>query len=197
MGDVEAHPGHAFDDRARWRRPAGRHLDDVPEPALDRIGRVQQQVEHHRGAAHVGHPVLLDESEYQRGVDVAQAHVGPAGRGHAPGVRPSVAVKHRQGPQVARVRADAEREHLPHRVEVRAAVVADDALGIARGTRGVAEADGLPLVVGETVLEPGRPFADERLVVLLADEVSALAQRVVDVDHDRRRVHPFERLRDH
>ena len=158
---------------------------------------MQQQVEHDRGAAHVRDPVLLDEGEDLCGVHGPQTHVGAARRGHPPGVRPAVAVEHRQRPQVARACADAEREHLPDRVQVCAPVVADDALGVAGGPRRVAEADRLPLVVREAVLELGRPFVDERLVVLLADSLAALAQRIVDVDHHRRRIHSVERLCDH
>ena len=197
VGDVEAHLRHPFDDRARRRRASGRHLDDVPEPALDRVRRVQQQVEHDRRATHVGYPVLLDEREDQRGVDGPQAHVGAPRRGHSPGVRPAVAVEHRQRPQVARPCADAECEHLSHRVEVCTPVVAHDALGVAGRARRVAEADRLPLVVREAVVAIRRSLVEECFVVLLSDQVAALAQGIVDVDHDRRCVHPFERLCDH
>ena len=76
-------------------------------------------------------------------------------------------------------------------------MVAHHSLGIAGGPRRVAQADRLPLVVREAVLELRRPFVDERFVVLLAEPLAALAQRIVDVDDHRRPVHSLERLRDH
>ena len=63
--------------------------------------------------------------------------------------------------------------------------------------RGVAEADRLPFVLREAVFELWRAFGDERLVVLLAEPLPAVAHRIVDVDHQGRGVHSVEGARDH
>ena len=80
---------------------------------------------------------------------LAQADMRAAHKADRPGKAPAVAVEHRQGPEVDRVRAHAPDLHVADRVQVGAAVVIDHALGVAGGAAGVVEADGLPFIGGQ------------------------------------------------
>ena len=146
VGHVEAHLLHGLDHRRGRRRTARRHLDAMLEAALHALGRVHQHVEHDGRAAQVRHAVLGDRGEDERRVDLAQAHVGAARGGHRPGVGPAAAVEHRQRPQIDRARREPEGERVAERVQVRAAMVVDHALGIARRARGVEERQRIPFV---------------------------------------------------
>ena len=134
------------------------------------------------GAAHVRDAMARDGGEDQCGIDPSQAHVRRAGGGDSPRVGPAAAVEHGQRPEIDRARREPEGQRVAERVEVGAAVVVDDALGIARRPRGVEQADRLPLVGGPTPVEPGVSLVEEGLVVLLAEEPAAGMRRVVDVD---------------
>ena len=154
----EAHRLHRLDDGRRRRRPTGRDVDPMLEAPPGCLGRVHEQVEDHRRAAEVRHPVLGDRAEDRRRLDAAQAHVRAAGGGDGPRVRPAVAVEHRQRPQIHRRRRQRECECVAQRVEVRAAVVIDDALGIARRARRVEQRQRVPLVArGPATRSAGRP----------------------------------------
>ena len=75
--------------------------------------------------------------------------MGRADRGHAPGQRPAVAVEHGQRPQVPAGRRQLELQRDADRVEVRAAVGVDHALGPAGRPAGVVHRDHAVLVAGE------------------------------------------------
>mgnify|MGYP003694414121 CR=1 FL=1 len=116
-------------------------------------GALRQHVQHDRRAAQVGDAMALDHRIDQRRVDLAQADMGGGGRRHAPGEGPAVAVEHRQRPEIDRMAVEAEGDDVADGVQVGAAMVIDDALGIAGRAGGVVEADGLPLVGGRTPAE--------------------------------------------
>ena len=175
MGDVEAHFLHRRDDGARRRGAAGRHLDGVPEGLLHFIRGVDHHVEHDRRPAHVGDGVLADQLEDRHRVDAAQTDVGAAGRRHAPGVAPAVAMEHRQRPQVHRLWAEPEHQGVAERVEESAAVVIDDALGVAGGARRVVQRDRLPFVGGRGPSKVRIAFGQQRLVIGLAQRLSAFS----------------------
>ena len=88
----------------------------------------------------------------QRCVDFAQTHMHTAQHGDGPRKAPAVAVKHRQGPEVARKVGHVPSHRIADRVEVSAAVVGDHALGVAGGTRGVTHRNRVPLVMRPTQL---------------------------------------------
>ena len=131
----------------------------------------------------MGHPVLGDRAVDGLRLHPAQTDMGARQRGDRPGKAPAVAVKHRQGPEIDRVRRDRLRHQVSERVEIGAAVVIDDALRIARRTRGVVERDRVPLVLRRPPVEPGIAGRDEVLVLDIADEVAAAGRRIVDIDH--------------
>src|SRR3546814_2194492 len=64
-------------------------------------------------------------------------------------------MEHRQGPQIDRMRRQAPGQDVAERQQIGAAVVIDDALGIARGARGVVQRDRIPLVAGQGIVEIG------------------------------------------
>src|SRR3989441_7263107 len=89
----------------------------------------------------------LEEIPDPFGVDLPEADVGARDRGHPPGEAPAVAVEHGQRPEVLRVPAHPALEDLADGVEVGAAVGVHDALGLARGARGVVDGERVVLVL--------------------------------------------------
>ena len=116
--------------------------------ALERAGVrvVDERDLDRRRAVVVRHALLAEQPPDQPRIDLAQADVRAAGRGHRPREAPAVAVEHRQRPQVDRVVAELGLDHLAERVQVRAAVGVDDALRAAGRARGVVDRDRLLLV---------------------------------------------------
>src|SRR5262249_39648045 len=84
--------------------------------------------------------------------------------------------------EIDRARPESERERVAERIEIRAAVMVDDALRIPGRARRVQETDRLPLVRRSAPLEFGIALGEQGLVVLLAEELAALVKRVVDGD---------------
>ena len=89
-------------------------------------------------------------------------------------------------------------EDVADRVEVGAAVMRDDALGIAGGARGVAQRNGFPFVGRQPGFDVGIALGDRRLIFDFANAFSAGKGRVVDVDDKGlRTLHQRQRFRDH
>ena len=110
-----------------------------------------------------------------------------AKRRDGPREAPAVAMEHRQRPQVAREVRHGPRRGVANRVQVRAAMMGDDALRVARRARGVRDGDRVPLVLRR--LEPReRVVRDQQRLVLVPAEPLARAGElaVAHVDHDRR-----------
>ena len=138
--------------------PPVMRVDPLRERAAHGRRRVRDHVHHDRRAAHVGHAMLGERLEDRPGLDLAQADVGAGLQGHAPGEGPAVAVEHRQGPEIDRMQADVAGQRLADRVQIGAAVMDHDALGMARRAGGVVEADRLPFVGRQERREaPDRP----------------------------------------
>ncbi len=193
---MEAQRLHAGDHGAGRRRSAGRDLDRPRESATRLLGRVDQHGQHHGRPAHVRHPLALDQLEDPGRFDLPQADMGGADRGHGPGEGPAVAVEHRQGPEIDRARIEAEDQGAAHGVQEGAAVVIDDALGIAGRARGVAERDRVPFVRGRRPVERGIARRQQRLVVH-DPEALARCRRIDDVDDDDIATGMGQRLPDH
>ena len=198
MGQLDADALGAFEHGDRRRR-ARDQPDHGPRGfALRRVGRVDQRVVDDRRAAHVGDAVLRDQLEDLCRIDLAQADIDAGGGRDGPGKAPAVAVEHRQRPEIDRMLAEIARQDVADGVEIGAAVMGDDALGIARGARGVAQRDRVPFVVGQPCDEAGIALRDRRLVFDLADALAAGKGGIVDVDHERFwSVHQRQRFRDH
>ena len=92
-------------------------------------------------------------------------HMGSAHRRDRPGKTPAVAVKHRQGPEMGAGRPQSSAQRLAESHQIGAAMMANDALGIAGRSRGVVEGDRLPLVVGHP---------DRRIRIAAGNEVLVL-----------------------
>ncbi len=182
MGDAKAHLLHRGDHRRGRRCAAGRDVDDVLEAALRLGRRVDQHVEHDGRAAEVGHAMRADGREHRRRLHPAQADMGGARRRHGPGEGPAVAMEHGQRPQVDAVGAEEHRQRVAQRIEVGAAMVVDDALGVAGGARGVEQRHRIPFVERTRPVERGIAFGEQRVVGQRADARVAGPEGVVEVD---------------
>ena len=187
VGDVEADALAAFDDRGRRRGPGDQAVDRVLDAGAQGFRRIDQQPVDDRRAAQVRDVVLADQREDQRRIDPAQADAGAGLQRHRPGEAPAVAVEHRQRPQVDRVARHRPGDDVGGRVQVGAAVVRDDALGVAGRAAGVVQRDGVPLVARQRPGEGGIALFQEGVVFLLAEEHTRVVLRVRDVDHQRLR----------
>ena len=108
--------------------------------------RVEQNRHHDRRAAEMRHLVLGDEVEHRLGAHLAQADVRPRLDADRPGEAPAVAMEHRQRPEIDGMAAHVGGEDIADGQQIRAAMVVDDALGIAGRARRVVERDGVPFV---------------------------------------------------
>ena len=163
---------------------------------------MDDQVVHDGRCAIVVGAVFAHRVEHGLRFDPAQADVRAAQHRHRPGETPAVAVEHRQGPQVFRKVRHRPGGRVAHRVQVGAAVVGDDSLGVAGGAAGVADGDGVPLV--GRALQWGQRFVrgQQCLVLVFADALTgAFVFAVADVDHHRRApvfaAQQLQRLRHH
>ena len=193
MRDVEAHALHALDHRRRRRRRGDQRAHLVVDALAQFRGRVDEHRMHDRRAAVVAHLVLADGVEDRLRLDAAQAHVGACQRGDGPCEAPAVAMEHRQRPEIDGVARHAPVDDVRQRVEIRAAMMIDHALGIAGGAGRVVERDRVPFVGGVGPFEIGIAAGDEALVIDRSQARAAWRHRVVDVDHQRRLVEQSER----
>ena len=168
-------------------------VDPMRDALLPFVGRVDQHRVDDRRTAIVRHPFVADRIEDRCGLDSAQANVRPGVRGHRPREAPAVAVEHRQRPQVHRMPRHAPVDDVRQRIQVRAAMVIDDALRIAGRAGRVVERDRIPFVGGRLPCEIGIALCDERLVIRFAQQVSAGSERIDDVDDERLRSRARER----
>ena len=188
--DAKAHRLHRLDHRRRRRRAAGGHVDACartrtltrrPARGSSRLSTI--------GAPHrCVTPLVADRREDQRRIDAAQAHVRGAGGGDRPRVRPAAAVEHRQRPQVDAVGREPERERVAERVEIRAAMVIDDALGIAGRARRVEQRERVPLVARARPRERGIAFREQILVAHAAEALARAGPRVSSMSTTSERV---------
>ena len=162
---VEADALHALDHRRRRRRRRDHAAHLVRDALLHLVRRVDQRGVNDRSAAVVRDLMFLDQIENFGSINLAQADIRARVGGHGPGESPAVAVEHRQRPQVHRVLRHAPGDDVADGVQVRAAVVVDDALGVAGRARGVVQRDGVPLVL--------RPQPGELRVALLQQRLVA------------------------
>ena len=178
-----AHPGDH-----RWaRRGTGHGRDQLPAERV-RLRGTGDQRQYRRRAVEMGHPLVVEELPDHVGAYRPQAHVRGADRGDRPRCAPSVAVEHRQRPQVDALRVQPLVDDLAQRVEVRAAVGVHHALGRAGRPRGVVDRDQALLVVDR----PGQRLIRAAFQELVVGEVRerggvrwGRAEGIVD-GHDQR-----------
>src|SRR5206468_9697639 len=126
-----------------------------------------------RRSSHVGYAVFWDQLEDLRWIDLAQADVDAGGSGDRPWKAPTVAVKHRQRPEVDRMLAEIAGQDVADGVEIGAAVMGNDALGIAGGSGRIAERDGVPFVLRRRCGEVWVALRHGVFVFEFADPLSA------------------------
>ena len=100
------------------------------------------------------------------------------GGGNRPGIRPAAAVKHRQRPQIDALRFEAEGERIGERIEIGAAMMIDDTLGVAGRTRCVEQRQRVPFVGRSRPGKVGITLGEERRII---DRAEALAGRPLGI----------------
>ena len=196
MRQIETHFFHAFDHRHRRCRARDQAMHRVVDTLLHRRRGIEQQVMHNRRAAIVRDLVRANQIENRLRVDAPQTHIGARRCRDCPRETPAVAVKHRQRPQIHRMRCHAPRHDVAHRVEIRAAVVIHHALGVTRGARGVVKGERVPLLVRHF---PGKirvPLGNECFVVDAAQQLAALERGIIHIDHQWFVLHQRKRFFD-
>ena len=109
---------------------------------------------------------------------------------------PAVAVEHRQGPQIDRMLPQAPDQYVAERVQIGAAMVIDDPLGVAGRAGGVVQRDRIPFVCGRQFGEGWVATGEKGLVIDVAEARAARTRRVDDVDDQWLALQPCQRLFD-
>ena len=133
VGDFEAGLAHRLQDRCRRRSGRGEEAHRMRQRTFLLVAGVEQDRHDDRSAAHVGDFVLGDEVEDRLGAHLPEAHMDARLDADGPGKAPAVAMKHRQRPEIHGVPAHVGGDDVSDREQIRAAMVIDDALGIAGG----------------------------------------------------------------
>ncbi len=142
----------------------------------------------------MGDLVIGDGVVHRARAHLAQAHMGAGDDRERPREAPAVAVEHRQRPEIDAVLAHAAGERVADREQMGAAVVIDDALGVAGGARRVVERDRVPFVVGHFPREARIAGGDEVLVFERAERLARAGELGIVVI-DEQRFHLGERQR--
>ena len=186
MGDLEARLAHRLEHRGGRRRGGGEEAHEMRQRLLLVRARIEQHRHDDRRAAEMGDLVLGDQVVHRLGAHLAQADVHARLDADRPGEAPAVAMEHRQRPQIDRMAAHVGGDDVADREQVGAAVVVDDALGVAGRARGVVQRNGVPFVERGRALIALVALGDERLVFDRADPLArAVVFGIVVVDDQR------------
>ena len=172
-----------------WRRRRRHRVHLVIEcPALF-PGGIDHHAQYDGGAAEMGYALFGYGLVNVGAADFAQAHVGTGDRGDGPREAPAIAVEHRQCPQVWwGVVAHVPTDNVAGCVEVCAAVMINDTLGLTGGAGRVVQGD------GPAIRPRGRDQANSGSPSLMNDSYSSspikltLGFRVVHIDNKGRRL---------
>src|SRR5690554_704733 len=104
-------------------------------------------------------------------------------RGNGPWIAPTVAMEHRQGPQIHRMITHRPSHLVAHRVEERAAMVVHHAFGVTGGARGVIERNGLPFIVWPLPSKVRIAFCEKGFIVKFTDRAAFAILRVIHVNN--------------
>ncbi len=134
MGDVKALLLHSGERRSRGRGGGGHEADLMVEGAPLGIVGIDNKGHHNWCAAQMGDAVIGDgvENHICRDCPCADTHAGFGG--NRPWEAPAVAMEHRERPQVTRMHAQVPFHRVGDRVYVSAAMMVDDAFGLAGRT---------------------------------------------------------------
>ena len=165
VSDVESGGLHRRQHRFRWRRRRGEELHNMRQRFLLFRGRIEQRRHYDRCATQMRHLVPGNGVVHRRRTHLAQAHMRASDHRESPGEAPAVTVEHRQCPEIDAVPAHAAGEHIADREQISAAMMIDDALGIAGGARGIIERNRVPFAVGHFPSKVGIAGGDEILIL--------------------------------
>ena len=197
--DLEVQVGEVGDQRGRGRCPGGEQPYPARQPASCRVRH--QHGAHRRSRAEVRHP-FPEQLPHPRRFHPGNADAAGARGGGRPGKAPAVAVEHRQRPEVLAVGREAVIERHRERVQVRAAVVVDDALRPAGGSGGVVDGDRLILALDRrsdlrvaACVEEGLPVAGKIEPLHLGRDARGLGEQLGG-EEDRARSRVLDDVRD-
>ena len=146
MGQLEAGLVHLGEHRFGGRGRGVAEGDAVVEAPPLVLGRVEQRRHDEGRAGEMRHLVVGDGVIHRLRPHRAQADMRAGHHRQRPGEAPAVAMEHRQRPQIDRVLAHAGGEGVGVAHQRRAAMMIDDALGIAGRAARIVERDGVPFV---------------------------------------------------
>src|SRR6202041_1921956 len=146
MRHLETGVTHLREYGGGGRRGGGEEANEVRKRSLLGFARVEQDRNDDRGAAEEIDFMLGDRIEQRLGPDLAQADMDARLDADRPGKTPAVAMEHRQGPEIDGMRAHVRGDDVAEREQAGAAMMVDDALGIARRPRSVIESYRVPFV---------------------------------------------------
>src|ERR1700746_3613637 len=145
------------------------------------LGRsVREHIEHDRRAAQMSHPMLRDQAEDHRWLDLAQADLGAANRNDRPRICPAAAMEHWQRPQINAVEPKTNAQAVPKCRKVSPSVTIYDAFWVACRAGGVQQAKRLPLI-GNAVPAKARIGGGQERLIISGSDWCAWSSRNIDM----------------
>src|SRR5262249_10928238 len=155
-----------------------------------RPGMAGQRNKHRRGTAHMRDVFDLNEPKDLLWVNATQADVRRPYCRHTPGEAPTVAVKHRQRPEIGGAAGGARLEHFVEGVEIGAAMRVHDALGIAGRAARVINAEWRVLVLDRFIEQDLRTAGEQGLVIRSIEAWPIIAIHDIDDGVELRQLLP-------
>src|SRR5262249_3261509 len=144
--EIETHSFHRRNHRRWWRRACNHSVDTVTDTFLQLRGSVQQNVVHDGRATIMRDAVFPYQLENAGRIDLAQANVRSNKRRASPGKTPSVAMKHRQSPEIDSVLRYAPSQDFANCIDKCPTMRVNHTFGIPSRARGVVQSNGVPFV---------------------------------------------------
>ncbi len=184
MGDIKTNFCHSF-DHGRWWSRARDHTAHRPiDAGTPSVWRVIDLTVHDGCGAIVVDTVRADGCQNGLALDLSQAHMRARLHGNGPREAPTVAVEHRQRPQVRSEVGHGPRGDVAHGIKVSASVVGNHPFGVASCPAGVTYGDGIPLIGGAVQRSQWRVCGNKGFIRYLSDRLTRAGEfGVVHVNH--------------
>ena len=166
MRHIKARSFHVSQQFFRWRGGCGKKLHGLVEPAFFGLGSRDHQRHDNGRAAQVGDALISQSGPDRLCPHLTQTDMSPDDRRQCPRETPTIAVKHRQRPQIDRMLRHRRRQRIALRQKICASVVRHDTFWIARGPRSVIDRNRVPFVQRHQPVKFRIACRQEGLVIL-------------------------------
>ena len=147
MRDVKTNICHSFDHGGGWSSPRHHASYLLGDTSTHRFRRVVNQAVDDRRSAVMVHGMLAHRIQNRLRFHLAQTYMGTRKHGNRPRKAPTVAMEHRQCPQIRREMRHGPRCHITYRIEVGTTVMGHYTFRVTRSAAGVAHCNSVPFIL--------------------------------------------------